>query len=63
VSCDTKYNRPVLKRAVPLFLRKELAAVSYDKSHVAGAGLIDSREVNLVENSVTNREPDFAVLV
>ena len=54
---------PVLERAVALFFGEKIATVGDDKSHVAGASLIDSRKINFIENSVAQREPDFALLV
>ena len=48
---------------MPLFFREEIAPIGHDESHIARAGLIDAGEINFVENAVTEREPDFAVLV
>ena len=53
----------VFKGAVALLLGEEIVAVGDDESHVAGTGLVDAGKVNLVQNAVTQGEPDFAVLV
>ena len=60
---DAGLKGTVLKCAVALLFGKEIAAVGDDESHVARAGLVDAGEVDFVQNAVTQREPDFAVLV
>src|SRR5581483_12022781 len=54
---DSRLKRSVFKRAMALLFGKEIFAVCDDEPHVARAGLIDAWEVNLVQNSVTQREP------
>src|SRR5258708_40376994 len=46
-----------------LFLREVALAIRHNEAHVTGAGLIDSRKVNLVQNAMTEREPNAAMLV
>ena len=53
----------VLKGAVTLLLGEEIQAVGNNESHVASTGLVDAGKINFVEDSMTEREPDFAVLV
>ena len=38
-------------------------AVGDNQAEIAGAGLIHARKINLIENAVTQREPDSAVQV
>src|SRR5512135_186415 len=45
---------------VPLLFREERAAVGDDHPQVAGAGQIDAWIVDLVDDAVTQREPDLA---
>ena len=46
-----------------LFLREERVAVGDDQAEIARAGLVDAGKINLVENSVAEREPDAAVQI
>ena len=59
----TRFEWPVFKRAVALFFGKVIPAVGDDESQVAGTGLVYAGKINFVEDAVTQREPDFAVLV
>jgi hypothetical protein len=51
----------VLKLAMPLFLREITMAVGDDEALVPSASLIDSREIDLVKNSMAEGVPDSAV--
>ena len=42
---------------------KEFTTVGDDQAKVAGAGLIDSRIIDLVQDAVTERKPNLAVEV
>src|ERR1700677_1396642 len=46
---------------VALLLGKERRAVRNDQPHVAHAGLVDARVIDLVEDAVAEREPDVTV--
>ena len=46
---------------IPLFLGEVRPTIGHDEPEVAGARVIDARVVDLVENPVTQREPDTAV--
>ena len=46
---------------VTLLLRKERRAVRDEQPHVAYAGLVDARIIDLVENAVAEREPNVTV--
>jgi hypothetical protein len=48
------------ERAVALLLGEEAGTVGDDEAEVTGAGLIDARIVDLVEDAVAEREPDAA---
>src|ERR1700722_4062794 len=52
-----------LEGAVALFLGEEITAVGDNESQVAGAGLVDARKINFVENAVAQGEPDLAVVM
>jgi len=45
------------------FLGEESAAVGDDQSEISGARLVDSREIDFVENAVAQREPHAALEV
>jgi len=45
---------------IPLFFREERLPVGHDETHVARAGLIEARIVDLVQDPVTGGEPDTA---
>ncbi len=60
---DARLKRLVLKPTVPLLLGKESLAIGNHETEVAGAGLINPREIDFVQNAVTQRKPDLAVLV
>src|SRR5436853_1563005 len=42
---------------MPLFFREELATVGHDQSHVACAGMIDTRIIHFVQNAMADSEP------
>jgi len=63
VGGNSRGERFVFKGAMALFFGEEIFSVSDHESHVASAGLVDARVVDLVKYSVAQREPDFAVLV
>ena len=46
---------------IPLFLGEVRSTIGHDEPEVARARAIDARVVDLVENPVTQREPDMAV--
>jgi hypothetical protein len=46
-----------------LLLGEVAIAIRHNEAHVTGARLIDSREVNFVQNAMTEREPNAAMLV
>jgi hypothetical protein len=48
---------------VALLFGEESTAISDDQAEVASAGLIDAREIDLIENAVTEREPNPAMEV
>jgi len=48
---------------VAFFFGEEVATVGDEEAEVAGAGLVDAGEIDLVQNAVADGEPDFAVLV
>jgi len=56
-------ERHIFKGAMPFLLGEKIASVGDNESHVARARLVDARKVDLVEDAVTQREPDFTVLV
>src|SRR6266496_3682735 len=60
---DTRRKWPVLEPAVPLFFGEESQPVGHDKAHIASAGLIHPRKIDLVQNAVAQREPHFAMLI
>src|SRR5207247_6910082 len=62
VSRDTLGQVGHLLPGVALLLGEEGMAVSDEHAQVARAGLIDAREVDLIEDPVAEREPDVAVL-
>lgn len=47
---------------IAFFLGEKLRAVGDDQPHVADAGLINARVINLVKNAVAQREPDMALV-
>src|SRR3984957_10394376 len=49
---NARFKRTFLKLAVALLLGKKSVAVGHHESHVAGACLVDAREIDLVQNSV-----------
>ena len=49
-----------LEAAVALFLGEEAGAVGDDQAEIAGAGLVDPRVVDLVEDAVAEGEPNAA---
>jgi hypothetical protein len=57
------FDRKVLEGTMALFFGEEPAAVGDNQAEVAGAGLIHAGKINLVENAVTQREPNAAVEV
>src|SRR5579864_5635925 len=63
IDWDAGFKGPIFEFAVALLLRKEISAIGDNKSHVAGAGLVDAGKINFVEDAVAQGEPDFAVLV
>ena len=63
IDWDAGLKWTILERAVTLLLGKEIATIGDDKTHIAGAGLIDPRKIDLIENAVAHRKPDLAVLV
>ena len=60
---DARFEGDILKGAVALFFREVAAPIRDDQSQIASAGLIDAREVDLVQDSVTERIPDTAMRV
>jgi hypothetical protein len=60
---DTGFDGLVFEGAVAFLLREEIATIGDDEAEVAGAGLIDAREIYFIDNSVTNGEPHPAMLV
>jgi hypothetical protein len=60
---DSGLERHVFKGAMAFFLGEEFAPISNQESHIAGAGLIDAREIDFVENAVAQCEPNLTVLV
>src|SRR5262245_23165098 len=53
--------RPVMvnfKRAIPLFLRKEAAAIGDNEFLITRASLVHSRKVNLIQSAMAHGEPD-----
>jgi hypothetical protein len=47
---------------ITLFLGEKVSAVGDNQTHVAGAGLVNARVVNLVENAVAQGEPNTALV-
>src|SRR5579859_2950839 len=47
-------------RAIALFFGEEAVAVGDDEAEVAGAGLVDARIVDFVQDAVAEGEPDAA---
>ena len=60
---NSRLEWAVLKCAMPFLFREEVAAIGHNESQVACAGLINAREVDLIEDPVTDGEPYFAVLI
>src|ERR1700733_6919499 len=60
---DTGFDGLVFEGAVAFFFREEIATIGDHESEVAGAGLVDPREIYFIDNSVTNGEPHLAMLV
>ena len=50
---DARLVSNVLVGAMALFFGEVAVTVSNDESEIAGAGLIDARKIDLVENAVT----------
>ncbi len=58
-----RFKRLVLECAVPFLLGKESLAIGDDEAQIARAGLVHTRKIHFIQNAVTQREPDPAVLV
>jgi hypothetical protein len=56
-------DRKALEGTMPLFFGEEAMTVGDDQAEVAGAGLVHPGKINLIENAVTQREPNPAVEV
>jgi hypothetical protein len=63
IAGNARFKRPVFKGAVALLFREKITAIGNDESHVSGASLINAGKINFVEDAVTDRKPDFAVLI
>ena len=63
VGGDSWFDRKVAEGTMSLLLGEESAAVGDNQAEVAGAGLIDSGEIDFIENAMTQREPNPAVEV
>jgi hypothetical protein len=48
---------------MPLFFRKEVLAVCDEILLVTGAGIVNTGEINLIENAVAESEPNLTVQV
>src|SRR5262249_60963529 len=56
-------KRHNFKSAMPLFFRKEIFAVRDEQPEVARASHVHAWEIDFVENSMAQREPDAAVAI
>lgn len=60
---DAGFEGLVFEGTVALFFGEEVASVGDEETEVTGAGLIDPRKIDFVQDAVTNGEPDLTVLV
>src|SRR4029077_7829480 len=60
---NARLEGPVLKRAVPLLLGKKASTVGDEEAEISSASLVDSRVVDFTQKSMTQGEPNRAVLV
>ena len=61
--CRHTVGQPVNFRVgVTFLLGEEIRSVRDDQPHVADAGLVNARVIDLVEDSVAQREPDMALV-
>ena len=63
VDRHARLERHIFEPAMAFLFRKKSGAVSDQQALVAGAGLIYPRKIDLIQNSMTEREPYPAVLV
>src|SRR6266404_9359939 len=57
---NPRLDRSNFKSAVAFFFREKTRTISDDQPQVARASRVHSREINVVEDSMTCREPDAA---
>src|SRR5437773_11201488 len=63
VDRHARLERHIFEPAMAFLFRNKSGAVSDQQALVAGAGLIYPRKIDLIQNSMTEREPYPAVLV
>ena len=61
VQRNSRLPRTDLEAAIPLLFRKELLPIGNKEFLITCAGLVHSREVNLIQNAVAQCEPDTAL--
>src|SRR5207253_8547233 len=57
VDRDAGFNRQILKPAMTLLLGKKARTIGNDQSLIASASLIDTGEVDFIQNAVAQGEP------
>src|SRR6185437_8682095 len=62
-SGDARFDSGDLKLAVTFLLRKETHPIGDQQAEIARAGHINAGKINLIKNSVAEREPDPAGVI